>query len=150
MQSEWLRQLLPLLLYVTRPPGPVYTCLGSLRPLRDPCERNQTYVLAMGMQVLVLFYLVIEDHDTLFILSEIVHALGIIVLGYKLIRKKNSGGALDMLLAQPGPLAGHCSIVTIRVSCLQVYPLHLRNSPPSFLECDYSAALSWSMTFTHF
>lgn len=58
----------------------------------------------MGMQVLVLFYLVIEDHDTLFILSEIVHALGIIVLGYKLIRKKNSGGALDVPLAQSGPL----------------------------------------------
>ena len=51
---------------------------------------------------MVLFYLVIEDHDTLFILSEIVHALGIIVLGYKLLRKKNSGGALNVLQFQSG------------------------------------------------
>ncbi len=51
---------------------------------------------------MVLFYLVIEDHDTLFILSEIVHALGIIVLGYKLLRKKNSGGAFNVLQFQAG------------------------------------------------
>lgn len=37
-------------------------------------------------------YFVIEDHDTLFIISEVVHACGIVVLGYKLLNKRNSGG----------------------------------------------------------
>jgi hypothetical protein len=37
-------------------------------------------------------YFVIEDHDTLFIISEVVHACGILVLGYKLLNQRNSGG----------------------------------------------------------
>lgn len=44
------------------------------------------------MQLLFLLWLVIEDHDNLFIMAEVVHCLGIGVLIYKLWTKKNAGG----------------------------------------------------------
>lgn len=44
------------------------------------------------MQLLFLLWLVIEDHDNLFIMAEVVHFLGIGVLIYKLQTKKNAGG----------------------------------------------------------
>ena len=40
----------------------------------------------------MLLWIIVEDHDTLFILSESVHFVGIGVLSYKLLRKKNCGG----------------------------------------------------------
>ena len=40
-------------------------------------------------------WLVIEDHDNLFIMAESVHFLGIAILGYKLISKRNAGGELS-------------------------------------------------------
>ena len=46
----------------------------------------------LGMQLLFLLWLVIEDHDNLFIMAEVVHFLGIGVLIYKLWTKKNAGG----------------------------------------------------------
>ena len=39
-------------------------------------------------------WLVIEDHDNLFVMAEVVHFLGIGLLAYKLTKKKNAGGAL--------------------------------------------------------
>ncbi len=38
-------------------------------------------------------WLVIEDHDNLFVMAELVHFVGIGVLAWKLMRKKNAGGA---------------------------------------------------------
>ena len=49
-------------------------------------------VLACVVQLLFLLWLVIEDHDNLFIMAEVVHCLGIGVLIYKLWTKKNAGG----------------------------------------------------------
>lgn len=46
------------------------------------------------MQLLFVLWLVIEDHDKLFIASEVVHFGGIGILGYKLLRKRNCGGVL--------------------------------------------------------
>ena len=46
----------------------------------------------MHVQLLFLLWLVIEDHDNLFIMAEVVHFLGIGVLIYKLWTKKNAGG----------------------------------------------------------
>ena len=43
-------------------------------------------------QALLALWFVVEDHDTLFVMSESVHFLGIGLLSYKLIRKKNCGG----------------------------------------------------------
>lgn len=42
--------------------------------------------------MLLLLWLTIEDHDTLFVMSEVVHFMGIGLLMYKLMRKKNLGG----------------------------------------------------------
>jgi hypothetical protein len=42
----------------------------------------------------MLLYFIIEDHDTLFIMSETVHLAGIAILAYKLLRKKSTGGRL--------------------------------------------------------
>lgn len=39
-------------------------------------------------------WLVIEDHDNLFIMAEFVHFAGIGMLLYKLFSKKNAGGKL--------------------------------------------------------
>ena len=49
-------------------------------------------ILACVVQLLFLLWLVIEDHDNLFIMAEVVHCLGIGVLIYKLWTKKNAGG----------------------------------------------------------
>jgi ER lumen protein retaining receptor len=45
------------------------------------------------MQLLLILWRTVEDHDTLFILAESVHFLGIFVLGYKLQRKNSVAGA---------------------------------------------------------
>ena len=37
-------------------------------------------------------WLIIEDHDNLFVLAEAVHFAGIAILAYKLVRKRNCGG----------------------------------------------------------
>jgi hypothetical protein len=50
------------------------------------------------LQTILLLYFVIEDHDTLFIMSEAVHFIGIGFLAYKLLRKKNVGGVLELNL----------------------------------------------------
>lgn len=44
------------------------------------------------MQALFLLWLVIENHDNLFIMGETVHFIGIGVLLWKLLTKKNCGG----------------------------------------------------------
>lgn len=59
---------------------------GALRRA-DPCPPP------LPAQALLLLWFVVEDHDTLFILSESVHFLGIGVLGYKLLTKRNCSGA---------------------------------------------------------
>ena len=44
-------------------------------------------------QALMVLWRTIEDHDTLFVLAEISHFIGIGVLAYKLHRKKSVAGA---------------------------------------------------------
>ena len=51
---------------------------------------------ACTVQLLLLLWLVIEDHDNLFIMAEVVHFLGIGVLIYKLWTKKNAGGVCSL------------------------------------------------------
>ena len=48
------------------------------------------------VQGLVLLWLVIEDHDNLFVMSEFVHFAGIGALLWKLVRQRNSGGILPL------------------------------------------------------
>ncbi|KAK2077889.1 hypothetical protein QBZ16_003757 [Prototheca wickerhamii] len=58
---------------------------------RNPREKMYMGV-AGGIVALLLMWLVIEDHDSLFVASEGVHFVGIGVLAYKIIRKRNCGG----------------------------------------------------------
>lgn len=58
---------------------------------RSQKEKMMLCILA-AIAVLLILYRTIEDHDTLFILSEVVHFLGIGLLLWKLMRKKNVGG----------------------------------------------------------
>ncbi len=53
-------------------------------------RRLRQYV--SDLQALFLMWLVIEDHDNLFIMAEFVHFAGIGMLLYKLFSKKNAGG----------------------------------------------------------
>lgn len=47
---------------------------------------------ALMTQLLLLLWLVIEDHDNLFVMAETVHFIGIALLVYKLVSKRNCGG----------------------------------------------------------
>jgi hypothetical protein len=49
------------------------------------------------VQLLFLLWTVIEDHDNLFVMAESVHFLGIALLIYKLVSKRNCGGTLFMV-----------------------------------------------------
>lgn len=42
--------------------------------------------------MLGLMWLVVEDHDNLFIMAEVIHFIGIGLLAYKLTSKKNAAG----------------------------------------------------------
>lgn len=59
-------------------------------------RRNTTEKFALGgvaaIVVLVLLWLVIEDHDNLFVMAEVIHFVGIGLLAYKLTSKQNAGG----------------------------------------------------------
>lgn len=66
------------------PPQPLPPTLSPAAPLPRHTLLPQT---------LLLLWFVVEDHDTLFILSESVHFLGIGLLAYKLIKKRAAGGA---------------------------------------------------------
>jgi ER lumen protein retaining receptor len=35
---------------------------------------------------------VVEDHDNLFVMAELIHFVGIGLLAWKLLKKKNAGG----------------------------------------------------------
>jgi ER lumen protein retaining receptor len=58
--------------------------------------------LAVGGAVLLLLTLwrTIKDHDTLFVLAEIAHFIGIGVLGYKLQQKESVAGRLEQHRSQ--------------------------------------------------
>lgn len=58
---------------------------------RSPREKTILCGFAAVMSIF-LMWLVIEDHDNLFVMSELVHFVGIGILAYKLMKKKNAGG----------------------------------------------------------
>ena len=64
---------------------------GSTRGARVP-KRARRPLAPSPSQLLALLWLVIEDHDNLFVLAEAVHAAGIGLLCYKLAKKRNCGG----------------------------------------------------------
>ena len=67
--------------------------LTVIRWFKARSDTERTVVVGIAaLMALVLFYFIIEDHDTLFVMSEVIHFIGIAVLGYKLLKQKNSAG----------------------------------------------------------
>ncbi|GAB4822734.1 hypothetical protein N2152v2_009780 [Parachlorella kessleri] len=74
----------------------------------------------LGAKALLLLWFVVEDHDTLFILSESVHFLGIGVLAYKLLTKKNCSG----LSLRTQELTAVFLLVRLFCSFMMEYDIH--------------------------
>lgn len=67
--------------------------LALIRWFKARSDKERSAVVGVAaVAALVLFYFIIEDHDTLFVMSEIIHFIGIALLGYKLLKQKNSAG----------------------------------------------------------
>ena len=78
--------------------------------------------VVLYVQLLFLLWLVIEDHDNLFIMAEVVHFLGIGVLIYKLWTKKNAGG--EAIRPQGWQLHLYRAVIHCVFSNLQEKPRH--------------------------
>lgn len=59
---------------------------------RQPPKVKAFLAVVSAMAALVILRLVVEDHDNLFVAAETVHAVGISVLIYKLIKEKTCAG----------------------------------------------------------
>ncbi|KAF5739332.1 putative ER lumen protein-retaining receptor C28H8.4 [Tripterygium wilfordii] len=59
---------------------------------RQPTKIKAFLALMSGIAVLVSLRLIVEDHDNLFVAAEAVHAIGISVLIFKLMKEKTCAG----------------------------------------------------------
>eukprot|EP00208_Stichococcus_sp_RCC1054_P002612 CAMPEP_0206148798 /NCGR_PEP_ID=MMETSP1473-20131121/37440_1 /ASSEMBLY_ACC=CAM_ASM_001109 /TAXON_ID=1461547 /ORGANISM="Stichococcus sp, Strain RCC1054" /LENGTH=290 /DNA_ID=CAMNT_0053546221 /DNA_START=877 /DNA_END=1749 /DNA_ORIENTATION=- len=67
--------------------------LAVVRWMKKRSPREKMVLMGMAaVMSLFLMWLVIEDHDNLFVMAELVHFLGIGLLAWKLMKKKNAGG----------------------------------------------------------
>ena len=96
-----------------------HACVARASTLSDLCKLPRPSVNRSwsGSQLLILLWLVIEDHDNLFVMAEVVHFLGIGVLLYKLTTKRNAGGELAVSTAAP---AGLDAAVSAVLSCCPI------------------------------
>ncbi|GMH02991.1 hypothetical protein Nepgr_004830 [Nepenthes gracilis] len=74
-----------------RPPKrPIHALMVWIR--RQPPKVKAFLAVVSGMAALVLLRVVVRDHDNLFVAAEAVHAIGISVLIYKLMKEKTCAG----------------------------------------------------------
>lgn len=67
--------------------------LKAQKWLRERSQSEKTILVVSGcVAMLVLLKIVIDDHDSLFLMAETVHFVGIGFLGYKLVLEKNCTG----------------------------------------------------------
>jgi ER lumen protein retaining receptor len=67
--------------------------LTVIRWFKARSDKERSAVVGVSaLLALVVFYFIIEDHDTLFVMSEVIHFIGIALLGYKLLKQRNSAG----------------------------------------------------------
>ncbi|XP_057523616.1 uncharacterized protein LOC130803509 [Amaranthus tricolor] len=69
---------------------PIQAVMAWLR--RQPPKVKAFLAVVAGMGALVLLRAVVHDHDNLFVASEAVHVIGIVVLIYKLTKEKTCAG----------------------------------------------------------
>lgn len=72
---------------------------------RQPPKVKAFLAVISGMAALVLLRAIVHDHDNLFVAAEAVHAIGICVLIYKLIKEKTCAGIFLILHC---PIAFFC------------------------------------------
>lgn len=85
-----------------------------------------------------MLYFVIEDHDTLFVLSEIVHVVGIFILAHKLLKTKNSGGTRLSVVASLDQQLIDCAYIILRRSFFKVTRADsIVSGSPTFLQFCY-------------
>lgn len=59
---------------------------------RKPPKIKMFLAVITAMSALIFIRMVVEDHDSLFVVAEAVHAIGISVLIYKLTKEKTCAG----------------------------------------------------------
>lgn len=95
--------------------------LAVARWLKARSQKERLYLgVAAGVLCLLLLWFVVEDHDTLFILSESVHFMGIGLLAYKLIKKRAAGG----LSLRTQELTAAFLLVRLFCSFMMEYDIH--------------------------
>ncbi|KAI3433349.1 hypothetical protein D9Q98_003167 [Chlorella vulgaris] len=95
--------------------------LALSRWLKARSQKERLYLGVLGgILSLLLLWFVVEDHDTLFILSESVHFLGIGLLAYKLIKKRGAGG----LSLRTQELTAAFLLVRLFCSFMMEYDIH--------------------------
>lgn len=72
------------------PKRPIHAVATWVR--RQPPKVKAFLAVISAMAALVFLRLVVEDHDSLFVAAEAVHAIGIAVLTYKLTKEKTCAG----------------------------------------------------------
>lgn len=62
---------------------------------RQPPKIKAFLAIISGMAALVFLRMVVHDHDNLFVAAEAVHAIGISVLIYKLMKERTCAGNIS-------------------------------------------------------
>ncbi|KIZ06238.1 ER lumen protein retaining receptor [Monoraphidium neglectum] len=86
---------------------------------RSPKEKTALGCVA-GLVLLIILWRTIEDHDTLFVLAEAAHFVGIGLLGWKIYSKKSVAG----LSLQTQILTGMFLVVRLYCSFMMEYDIH--------------------------
>eukprot|EP00882_Tetradesmus_deserticola_P005581 GHRQ01005876.1.p1 GENE.GHRQ01005876.1~~GHRQ01005876.1.p1 ORF type:complete len:271 (+),score=51.02 GHRQ01005876.1:97-909(+) len=97
---------------------PLLTAVRWLKG-RSPQEKLVLGCLA-GVVVLLILWRTIEDHDTLFVLAEVAHFVGIGLLAFKMYSKRSAAG----LSAQTQILTTIFLIIRLYCSFMMEYDIH--------------------------
>lgn len=116
--------------------------LAVIRWVKSRSSRDKFILGCLGgILLLLILWRTIEDHDTLFILAEVSHFLGIGVLAYKLYTKKSVAG----LSLRTQELTALFLAVRLYCSFMMEYDIHTVLDAMTLLA---TAGVIWSIRFT--
>lgn len=113
------------------PRKPIHTVSTWLR--RQPPKIKAFLAVVSGMTALVFLRLVVNDHDKLFVAAEAIHALGISVLIYKLMKERTCAGISP----------NSSSVLSFFLIVLSEFLFVFFGSLTSLLRCLYSELKRW-------
>lgn len=135
--------------------------MASKRPLnaaiswvkRQPPKVKAFMAVVAGMATLVFIRFIVHDHDNLFVAAEAAHAIGILVLIYKLTKEKTCAGSVLQSLSFFNSLyfglicnscwvLDNCSSVLCLILCARAVLVDLMDSP---IVKSFSTAIEWSI-----